>query len=75
MCLKAPGGDEETRLIAMHGKRVVESRKADRNRFVLGIHNRKAGLQWTCLDFRHTFGSRLAMKGESLYKISALMGN
>jgi integrase len=37
--------------------------------------NRKAGLQWTCLDFRHTFGSQLAMKGESLYKISALMGN
>ena len=37
--------------------------------------NRKAGLQWTCLDFRHTFGSHLAMKGESLYKISALMGN
>lgn len=37
--------------------------------------NKKAGIQWTCLDFRHTFGSHLAMKGESLYKISALMGN
>jgi len=37
--------------------------------------NEKAGLQWTCLDFRHTFGSQLAMKGESLYKISTLMGN
>jgi integrase len=37
--------------------------------------NKKAGLQWTCLDFRHTFGSQLAMKGGSLYKISALMGN
>ena len=37
--------------------------------------NKKAGLEWTCLDFRHTFGSHLAMKGESLYKISALMGN
>lgn len=37
--------------------------------------NRKAGLQWSCLDFRHTFGSQLAMKGESLYKISTLMGN
>ena len=33
------------------------------------------GLKWTCLDFRHTFGSQLAMKGESLYKISTLMGN
>ena len=37
--------------------------------------NRKAGLVWTCLDFRHTFGSQLAQKGESLYKISTLMGN
>lgn len=27
------------------------------------------------MDFRHTFGSHLAMKGESLYKISKLMGN
>ncbi|MCH7721157.1 MAG: hypothetical protein IH988_09255 [Planctomycetes bacterium] len=26
-------------------------------------------------DFRHTFGSQLAMKGESLFKISALLGN
>ena len=37
--------------------------------------NRRAGLCWTCLDFRHTFGSQLAMKGESLYKISKIMGN
>lgn len=37
--------------------------------------NRAAGLPWSCLDFRHTFGSHLAMKGESLYKISELMGN
>jgi integrase len=37
--------------------------------------NQKASLKWTCLDYRHTFGSQLAMKGESLYKISALMGN
>jgi integrase len=37
--------------------------------------NSKNGLEWGCLDFRHTFGSQLAMKGESLYKISALMGN
>ncbi|OGU16699.1 MAG: hypothetical protein A2076_06660 [Geobacteraceae bacterium GWC2_53_11] len=34
-----------------------------------------AGLPWGCLDYRHTFGSHLAMKGESLYKISKLMGN
>jgi integrase len=33
------------------------------------------GLDWSCLDYRHTFGSQLAQKGESLYKISTLMGN
>ncbi len=32
-------------------------------------------LLWNCLDYRHTFGSQLAMKGESLYKIATLMGN
>ena len=30
---------------------------------------------WSCLTYRHTFGSQLAMKGESLYKIATLMGN
>jgi integrase len=37
--------------------------------------NDKKQLQWSCLDFRHTFGSHLAQKGESLYKIAELMGN
>ena len=37
--------------------------------------NRAAGLAWSCLDYRHTFGSHLARKGESLFKISELMGN
>lgn len=37
--------------------------------------NEEGKLEWNCLDFRHTFGSQLAMKGESLYKISTLMGN
>ncbi|MFH1109311.1 MAG: tyrosine-type recombinase/integrase [Planctomycetota bacterium] len=37
--------------------------------------NSKHGLSWSCLDFRHTFGSHLAQKGESLYKIAELMGN
>lgn len=37
--------------------------------------NQAKGLPWGCLDFRHTFGSHLAMKGESLYKVSTLMGN
>ena len=41
----------------------------------LSAAQREAGLPWTCLDFRHTFGSQLAMKGESLYKIATLMGN
>jgi len=37
--------------------------------------NDKAKLPWGALDYRHTFGSQLAMKGESLYKIAMLMGN
>ena len=37
--------------------------------------NTDADLDWSCLDFRHTFGSHLAQKGESLYKIAELMGN
>ena len=37
--------------------------------------NRRHGLEWGCLDFRHTFGSHLAQKGVSLYKIAELMGN
>ncbi|MBT0666429.1 tyrosine-type recombinase/integrase [Geobacter pelophilus] len=41
----------------------------------LAAANAENGLPWTCLDYRHTFGSQLAMKGESLQKISALMGN
>lgn len=39
------------------------------------VANTPSGLEWTCLDYRHTFGSQLAQKGVSLYKISALMGN
>ncbi|MDP2897559.1 MAG: tyrosine-type recombinase/integrase [bacterium] len=41
----------------------------------LRLVNKPAGLNWSCLEFRHTFGSLLAMKGESLYKIAELMGN
>ena len=37
--------------------------------------NKAAGLRWTCLDYRHTFGSHLAQAGVSLYKISTMMGN
>jgi integrase len=32
-------------------------------------------LPWSCLDYRHTFGSLLAQKGVSLYKIAELLGN
>ena len=41
----------------------------------LRIINRAAGLTWSCLDYRHTFGSQLAQNNISLYKISKLMGN
>lgn len=37
--------------------------------------NEAVALDWSCLDFRHTFGSHLAQKGESLFKIAELMGN
>ena len=37
--------------------------------------NREAGLPWGCLDYRHTFGSQLAQRDVSLYKIATLMGN
>jgi hypothetical protein len=39
------------------------------------VANILAHLPWGCLDYRHTFGSQLAMNGESLYKISTIMGN
>jgi len=41
----------------------------------LHVVNEAAGLKWSCADYRHTFGSHLAQKGVSLYKISSLMGN
>lgn len=41
----------------------------------IALTNKRSALDWTCLDFRHTFGSQLAKRGISLYKISALMGN
>jgi hypothetical protein len=44
-------------------------------RHALRAANQKAGLSRTCVDCRHTLGSQLAMKGESLYKIATLMGN
>jgi integrase len=37
--------------------------------------NQQIKPSWSCLDYRHTFGSLLAIKGESLYKISKLLGN
>jgi integrase len=47
----------------------------DKVSHIISDANDKAKLVWTCLDYRHTFGSQLAMKGESLYKIATLMGN
>jgi integrase len=40
----------------------------------LAAANHKAGLPWTCLDYRHTFGSQLAMKGESLVQDQQAFG-
>ncbi len=37
--------------------------------------NKEAELGWSCLDYRHTFGSQLAQIGVSLYKISVMLGN
>jgi len=37
--------------------------------------NKESGMEWSCLDYRHTFGSQLAQKSVSLYKIATLMGN
>ena len=37
--------------------------------------NGENGLRWSCLDFRHTFGSQLAQNERSLYHISEFMGN
>ena len=48
---------------------------ADNFTHVLRKTNTSHGLDWSCLDFRHTFGSHLAQKGRSLYHISELMGN
>lgn len=36
---------------------------------------RKASLRWTLLHLRHTFGSALAQRGVSIYKVSKFMGN
>jgi integrase len=54
-----------------------ESRRWDPDNFSEWLRemNKEAGLLWTCLDYRHTFGSQLAMRGVSLFKISELMGN
>jgi len=53
----------------------AQRRDADNFSADLRAANDKAGLPWGCLDYRHTFGTQLAIKGESLYKISKLMGN
>ena len=37
--------------------------------------NRKAGLTWSCAEYRHTFGTQLAMAGRDERTIAELMGN
>jgi hypothetical protein len=41
----------------------------------LRMANSQVNLPWGALDYRRTFGGQIAMKGESLYKISTLMSN
>jgi integrase len=41
----------------------------------LRLANKDAALPWSCLDYRHTFGSQLAQRGISLFKIATLLGN
>lgn len=41
----------------------------------LRTSNNEFQLIWSCLDYRHTFGSQLAQNGVSLYKIAHLLGN
>jgi hypothetical protein len=54
-----------------------EGKRWDPDNFSQDLHaaNAASNLPWTCLDYRHTFGSQLAMKGESLYKIATIIGN
>ncbi len=49
--------------------------EAKRSRRANSAAEKKSTTPFGCLDYRHTFGSQLARKGESLYKISKLMGN
>lgn len=41
----------------------------------LAAVNMANGMVWGCDEFRHTFGSQLAMAGTALQKISKMMGN
>jgi integrase len=48
---------------------------ADNFSKTLSSLNKSAGLSWTCNEFRHTYATRLAKDGASLFKIAKLMGN
>jgi integrase len=37
--------------------------------------NRAKKLDWSCWEYRHTFGSQLVIRGESIYKVAEVMGN
>lgn len=68
---KAPSSDADWLFPSPRGMRWDPDNFSDRLRAV----NTKHGLRWGCDEYRHTFGSHLAMKGESLFKISKIMGN
>ena len=48
---------------------------ADNFSKTLAALNKKAGLSWTCNEYRHTYATNLAKNGASLFKIAKLMGN
>jgi len=66
-----PPADELWYFVTKHGCQWDSDAFGD----ALRTANRAAGLPWTALDFRHTFGSQLAMQGQSLFKIAELLGN
>ncbi len=41
----------------------------------LRVLNKNAGLKWTCLPYRHTYATRRAAEGWSLFTIAKEMGN
>ena len=70
----------ESYLPGLTGKWVVPNPKGMRWRpdsfsKKLSSINRKAGLRWTCLHFRHTYATQRAAEGWTLFRVAKEMGN